>query len=501
MKLQYRLTHLAALALLASCQAPPQTIPSTSPSATVPPVSSATPSPIPTATSDPIVSPTPNPTPSVPQPTASPQQNSLQAKDNLILATSRDIQGPLQFVTVNNEDKGLIFWFQGPAQKPRVHGQMIQNLAFEKPFQFQEDLPFEFRPAFEMNSEGNGLLSWTKHITPFLGPPNPRLLESLSISNGTPDIGSRSLGQYNLHDIVLDKAGNGWLLVSNEKGSYRTTLTSTTPEDYTKIYRIPVQKWQAQLEALDTSTQERLEATRQRQESQFPVIQTIPYNAQGEDVVLGGHLEMDGTGFSLWQQESKTYLTQIENFQATQINQELTEVPTRFSLYPRKVEVKNGTGYLGWMDNNGQHFVLNILPVTNNKVSPNNMKSIILQSSKPLRLAYGSYTGGAPWAYSIQANGTGLVAWLLYDTSQRPYAVHIQKVVQFSLSDESYTLNWPDSSTAVPTAIELTVNEQGNGFLAGVTASCSYENGMCTGDFSGRNETVWARKIRAFKPE
>lgn len=485
-----------ALLILTACQPSPVVNPLPKPTASAMPTPTQSPIPIPTASQSnqpnplPEMSSTPLPMPTAgttPVPAVSPSPESsvfpsppplaprpdsrrlLDPKDNITLATFSDTalnspQSALLGLMINENNDGLIYWTETATRTFKARP--IRDFSFGETQRIGNAEP-EGRMSFRfgIDGSGNGLLVWNQYPGNDTGTfPSPPSLSYARVTNFQIwDWATReNIGQYILHDLAYLNPDSGSLLVSQPRR--RSSQDAALGTGSTPIERIPLVRGEPVL-------------------ANRSLVMSLPEYFAGEEIVKVAHLNSLGNGLVIHadiQSRSRMAWTRIENFQASSVSNDLPEININNRPQDNTLSLTNGNGYLRWTEGN-------LMPVVNFEPRP----------ERKIRLSHSDeeLMGRARGDISLDANGTGLLAWSesLKETGQaRVYVKKIQNFVEVGLP---YTMTWPDSSTLVQN-IKISVNSQGKGYLSGMNLICTSGN-PCDARL-GRQ--IWVRRIEDFVP-
>ncbi|PKL78682.1 MAG: hypothetical protein CVV27_02980 [Candidatus Melainabacteria bacterium HGW-Melainabacteria-1] len=463
------------LMLMASaCQAPPLIRPS--------------PSVVPTATSIPLASPSPLPSHG---PTATPFPNPSPLPDNYPLSLSGNVllqrfrqnnafpNGLLQSVKINEQGDGQIVW-HNPAVY-RLQASSVQDFQVDSKIQDIAQLQEVEINGLQhrMGPAGQHLLAWSTDDLYVAGWPLSPSLWSAGLSAQS-DAAAVQHGYYRVKQLSVNDQGMGHLIVTLEYERGGPSFASVYRERGSRILRIPVADWKVQLQPLESGVWK----TRFEQEDSLQTIMRFSPIAVRSPFIRAVAVDENGSGLVVYQDEDTTQIvwSVIEAFNVSavknslKIHQDMNNIPYDFRL-----SLDQGQGYLSWAYLTAMSSSLHFLPVLQGKIQVDSEKTL----------------PHAPLDYSLQTNGTGLMVW--NELVRGHPVLKIQKLESFALADRPYVMTWPDKGIEVISA-KIGLNGQGDGLLSFATVSCTWSDTGCV-ELARLDRSIWARKIKDFKPE
>lgn len=406
-------------------------------------------------------------------PSAGPEDNRL-----IIHASNTQIVSPIQAL-ISNNNTSLLMWQEQAENSNTIinHGRWLNSSA--KAFQFNAGSVFDMNAFSHGNTLNTGLLVWNVLIPDSIGFGNPKALQSLEFNNGSVS-SVRQIGSFTLHDLSLNEAGNGYLVVSNEK----ERLASQT-----NVYLIPVQNHNIQIKAIDYSNLADYNEQVRQQESSLQTVYTMPGNFRGADMVLAAKITATGEGLIIWRdlEGSAVKVVQIKNFKAVSSSEKLVPVnfesflPARLDVPQVLLKLENENGYMAWPSNNQLHF----LEIKNNAFLADS-KSISLPTQMTCTPLAGAKTAPA-WDLDVDVKGNGIVSWTEANRKQ----VQIRRIQNFQFASETHFLTSPEALDVCMTKVrDLGQNEV---LIAGLSASCS--DNICNNVDRDSKRIIWSQKL------
>ncbi|PKL77678.1 MAG: hypothetical protein CVV27_04855 [Candidatus Melainabacteria bacterium HGW-Melainabacteria-1] len=415
----------------------------------------------------PIISPSPRPSVFPSPPPLAPRPDYyrlLDPKDNLQLVGFKDSNPASQLSSLkglffNDHNDGLMYWIDSRTLK--LMGKPIKDFAFGASQNIGDaDLNQTLNIRYSLDAQGNGGLAWNQYGSNDIGTFNsPPALSTARIINF--QLWDWATRQHFTTGTLYDLNSEA-LLMSQERS--RTAQDPPRGTGETLIQQVPL------TEGLPVLP------------NQKPVA-GLPEFYAGAVTVLAAQMDSSGKGLLVYKDvssRSRVVWKSIENFKASDVSQDLPELPINTRMDRTRLNLVNGNGYLQWEE---RHFI----PIENYRLQPARKVSLSYANS--------DIDGLIRADVSLNTQGTGLVAWPWRDKASGQPLVYVQKIENFVEVDRPYVMRWSETSTEVRD-VKVSVNTQGDGYLAGLSLVC--ETGTSCDVRLGRQ--IWVRRIEDFVP-
>lgn len=403
------------------------------------------------------------------EPDAGPAPNSTPQ----VLAESADIRSGLQAFSINQNDQGLILWNEGKATAPtNLQGRMTNQGSFNQIVAFDGLVSASNLAArYTVNAAGLGTLSW--NTLPATGTTAPALY-SLTLQNTTLVEPAHLVGNYRLHDQVVDPYGNGFAVASLEQTG---PITDKSP--LTQVLRLPMREGKliglkAGAKADDPTSQEN---------APIPLMTFHRDTLSKQDpFVLAAKINIDGDGLIIYAEPSQDRVNvAVSNKYNVNGTPQILEGLKYSTVGTGRLTLTNGRGAFLTSDSSGNIKLYKINDYTVD-ITPQ-----LVTPPKQSSCAFGDYPPALGWDYTLDSAGNGYLSWL--DTNRS--AAVVQRIRSFKLEAARQSIKGPNQLDICMTRIQT--DARGNAVLAGLSTACP--NQTCGSDQSSAAKMVWISRI------